>query len=438
VTLTEHGFRELTRLAGASGERRAATRSGELVAETYRLLERIGSGGMGDVYAAEHVRLGRQFAVKLLRANDDAKATQRFRREANAIARIENEYVVSVVDCGLTSDEIPFMVMERLYGEDLRCLLAHASPLPIPRAVSLVCGACHGMAAVHRAGLVHRDLKPGNLFVTRRSTGEDWCKVLDFGVAKMGTSASTVEGALIGTVKYMAPEQLRDGASAGPSADIYALGAILYESLSGVALHSGASAQELMFKVMNEEPARLDELRRDVPTALADAVHRAIAKQADERFASVQDFGRALAPFSRSGGQAELVATETVAFETARRPGRLPSRALQPALAICIALAVVAWASRRAHDPKVEISAKTGALASRRSAEPSATPVSPGEVPPPSVATSPVSFVGPASAAAHSSSGMAAPFVGSKGPSPPRSLVSLPKARFDADNPYAH
>jgi serine/threonine-protein kinase len=152
-----------------------------------------------------------------------------------------------------------------LRGEDLRGLLERAAPLPIPREVNLVRDACMGIAAVHRAGLVHRDLKPGNLFVTRRASGEDWCKVLDFGVAKMDASSSTAEGALIGTAKYMAPEQLKDGASAGPAADIYALGAILYECLCGTPPHTGMSAQELMFKIMNEAPEWLSVRRAENP-----------------------------------------------------------------------------------------------------------------------------------------------------------------------------
>jgi len=175
-------------------------RSGQIVAATYRLGERLGAGGMGEVYQAEHLRLGRQFALKLLRADRTEHVQNRFRREARAVARVDNEFVVGVVDCGETEQGCPYIVMELLRGVDLRALLNDAGPLPIPRAVHLVSQACQGIAAVHLAGVIHRDLKPENLFVSRRSGGEDWCKVLDFGVAKTELMGSTADGAVLGTV----------------------------------------------------------------------------------------------------------------------------------------------------------------------------------------------------------------------------------------------
>lgn len=280
-----------------SGSVPASARQGQILGGTYRLLERIGAGGMAEVYAAEHVRLGRQFAVKVLRRDEGPKALSRFRREARAVARIRNEFVVEVVDSG-EADGAPYLVMELLVGEDLRSLLTALHTLPIPRAVNLIREACHGVAAVHQAGLVHRDLKPENLFVSKRSTGEDWCKILDFGIAKTELSGSTMEGAVLGTIRYMAPEQLQDGASAGPSADIYALGAILYELLSGACLHSAVTVQELMFKVLNVEPVRLERLRPEIPVALADAVHRALAIPVEHRFSDVHELAQAIAPFS--------------------------------------------------------------------------------------------------------------------------------------------
>ena len=289
---------------------------GRILGGTYELQKLIGRGGMAEIYAARHSRLGRTFAVKVLRAESSSKMMERFRREARALARIRNDFVIDVIDCGET-DGTPYLVMELLSGGDLRALIDESSPLPIRRAVHLVWEACQGVAAVHRAGLVHRDLKPENLFLTKRSTGEDWCKVLDFGIAKMDLSGATVDGALIGTVRYMAPEQLQDGASTGPPGDIYSLGAVLYELLSGVSPHTALTAQELMFKVLNVEPMRLDERRREVPSALADAVHRALAKAAGSRFSNVQEFARAIAPFARSGPMPLLTArSETVDLES--------------------------------------------------------------------------------------------------------------------------
>ncbi len=276
-----------------------ATRCGEVLSDTYRLLELVGTGGMAEVYAAEHLRLGRRFAIKVLRAGTGQHSLQRFRREARAIARIESEFVVGVVDCGEASDGTPYLVMDLLKGEDLRTLLEREGRLPIPRAVNLVIEACRGIAAVHATALVHRDLKPENLFVSKRSTGEDWCRVLDFGIAKSDLSNSTVEGAVVGTVRYMAPEQLQDAASAGPSVDIYALGAVLYECLAGAAPHRGSTVQELMFNILNKPAAPLEDSRSEVPKALAFAVARALAKTPAQRFANVEQFAAAVAPYAR-------------------------------------------------------------------------------------------------------------------------------------------
>lgn len=254
---------------------------------------------MGEVYTAEHLRLGRQFAVKLLLSAQEPRSRARFRREAEAIAAIENEHVVSVVDCGEARDGTPYLVMELLRGEDLRSLLRRERSLPVSRAVGVLLDTCRGLEAVHSAGLVHRDLKPENVFVTKRATGQDWCKILDFGVAKMETSVSTAHGAVIGTVKYMAPEQLQDGASVGPRTDIYALGALLYECLSGAPPHTGTTVHELMFKIMNEPTLDLRLLRPHVPRDLARAVGRALEKRAVDRFATVSEFAEAIAAHSR-------------------------------------------------------------------------------------------------------------------------------------------
>jgi serine/threonine protein kinase len=192
---------------------------GASVGGTYRVLALLGAGGMGEVYEVEHERLHRRFALKILRGALYGKGLERFRREARAVARLESEHVVSAIDCGELADGTPYFVMERLRGRDLRHLLEDLGQLPIPRAVRLVQDACRGVAAAHRAGLVHRDLKPENLFVVERENGEELCKVLDFGVAKLEAASSTENGSLIGTVKYMAPEQLVDGSKVDARAD---------------------------------------------------------------------------------------------------------------------------------------------------------------------------------------------------------------------------
>ena len=289
-----------------SGLSLRATRRGELLSDTYRLLDLIGAGGMAEVYSAEHLRLGRKFAVKVLRAGPSRQSVERFRQEARAIARVDNEFVVGVIDCGEAGDGTPYLVLELLHGEDLRSLLQREGTLPIPRAVHFVWEACQGVAAVHALSLIHRDLKPENLYVSKRASGEDWCRVLDFGIAKADVSCATAEGAVLGTVAYMAPEQLQDAASVGPSVDIHALGVVLYECLTGAPPYSARTIQELMFKILNEQAPRLERNRPGLPKGLADAVERALAKSPAERFADVRQFAAAIAPYARLAGVEQL------------------------------------------------------------------------------------------------------------------------------------
>ncbi|HKY35029.1 MAG TPA: serine/threonine-protein kinase [Polyangiaceae bacterium] len=288
-----------------SGPRIGGSRLGSVVGDTYRLVRHIGSGGMSDVFAAEHVRLGKPLAVKLLRPDHSMtrRAAERLRREARAIAGVSSEYIVGIHDCGETDDGTPFLVMELLEGEDLRSLLGREGSLPVARAANLLLDACYGLAAAHERGVVHRDLKPENLFVARHASGEDWCKVLDFGVAKMEASQSTAPGAIVGTIRYMAPEQLADSSAVSPATDVYALGAIAYECLCGQPAHSGQTMQELMFQVMHREPSPLGTLSSSVPAVLADAVMQCLLKAAADR-PTLEQLTDRLRDFSHRGSPA--------------------------------------------------------------------------------------------------------------------------------------
>jgi eukaryotic-like serine/threonine-protein kinase len=269
---------------GGSAQEAGAQRLGTVVAGTYRLTHLIGSGASSHVFEAKHVRLGSAFALKLLRAElSDKRAGQRFRHEATAIARLCSEHVVSVLDCGELDEGAPFLVMERLQGEDLRRLLGRAAPLPPVRAINLAIQACRGLAVVHQAGLVHRDLKPENLFVTRRGTGEDWCKILDFGVAKLDFGTSTLEGALLGTVRYMAPEQLVSATSARPATDVYAIGAILFECVTGRALIRGENVHESMYQILNVETLELIAAEPSLPSSLRPVILACLEKNPERR-----------------------------------------------------------------------------------------------------------------------------------------------------------
>ncbi|MES1186943.1 MAG: serine/threonine-protein kinase [Myxococcales bacterium] len=266
----------------------------------YRVLGFLGSGGMGSVYEVEHTRLRRSFALKLLRA-DLAKnelVSQRFEREAQALASLESDYIVSIVDSGLLSDARPYFVMERLQGEDLRQLLRKLPVLPVARAVNLAIDVCLGLHVTHAHGLVHRDLKPENLFVTAVDGGRERCTLLDFGVAKLADTDQTQPGALIGTARYMAPEQVAHDGALGPRADVFALGVILHRCLSGKHPFEADSLERVLYKIMNSEPPPID--RAAVPRELESVILRALNKQAELRPDSALAFARELLPFANT------------------------------------------------------------------------------------------------------------------------------------------
>jgi eukaryotic-like serine/threonine-protein kinase len=333
-------------------QRTVSPTTADVIGKTYKILRRVGRGGMSDVFAVEHLRLGRVFALKMLRAEVDAeRATERFRREAKAIASLNSEFVVQVVDCGEHDDRTPYLVMELLEGQDLRSLLKRHGTLPPTRVVPLILEACRGLARVHAAGLVHRDLKPENVFVARRESGEDWCKILDFGVAKMASGLATTEGTVVGTARYMAPEQLADGDKVDPTTDIYALGAIMYECLSGRSLHQGATMQEVMFRVMNEAPVPLSSLCPQLPRDLCELVAKATAKQQSARPQSAEELAELLSVACVASS-----AEDATVFEVRRRtlaPG-IPKprpRPLAVALIASCAFLAAAWVHGRLTKP---------------------------------------------------------------------------------------
>jgi serine/threonine protein kinase len=277
----------------------------------YRVLGRLGSGGMGDVYEVLHEPLGRRFALKLLRADlaADAETLARFHREPRAVAKLVSEHVVSIVDCGELNDGTPYFVMERLYGSDLRRLLVEQGALPIARAVHLAIDACRGLDCAHRQGLIHRDLKPENLFVTTRDDGQDLCKLLDFGVVKSAHDNSTRPGAIIGTTRYMAPEQLGGDLPLSPRSDLFSLGVILYECLTGQSPFDGDTVERVLFKIMTERETPIRQLRPEVPVELEALVHAVLAKTPEARPASALSFAKALATFVRPGDRAPTFST---------------------------------------------------------------------------------------------------------------------------------
>ncbi len=284
----------------SGGQRRSAPGAldpGAVVDGRYEVVAALGAGGMGEVYEVMHLGLRRRLALKCLKQGviEDQGAINRFLKEMRGLAAIESEFVVAICDCGVLPNGSPYFVMERLRGRDLRRTLRECDGLAPVRAIKLMIDACLGVQAVHDAGLVHRDLKPENLFVSTRADQTEHCKVLDFGIAKMAGSSSTRQHSLLGTLKYMAPEQIADAAAVGPRTDVYALGAILYECLAGRPPHNADTEPELMFKVMNSEAAPLSSLVPGIDSGLSATVARALQRKPELRPASAVALAGALA-----------------------------------------------------------------------------------------------------------------------------------------------
>ncbi|MFT3924321.1 MAG: serine/threonine-protein kinase [Myxococcales bacterium] len=271
---------------------------GRVLSERYRLISLIGQGGSSLVFVAEHVRTKRRFALKLMSPDliTRGPALQRFRAEAELAGAIVNDHVVTIVDYD-DDGGTPYLVMELLHGRTLRNLLGAEGALDLPRALSLMLQCCDGVQAAHARGLVHRDLKPENLFLCQGPDGSERIKVLDFGVAKSVLAegnGQTKPGTLVGTTRYMAPEQLKNASGVDARADVYALGIILYEMLSGKPAFKAGELHAEIQQVLFERPTPLARLRADLPPSIAACVASAMAHDLEARTASVLELRRAL------------------------------------------------------------------------------------------------------------------------------------------------
>jgi eukaryotic-like serine/threonine-protein kinase len=278
----------------------------EVVGGKYRIVRFLASGGMGSVYEAQHTVVRRRFAVKFLHHELAVRREllARFQREAEAAGALESEHVAAAIDFGIAPDGAPYIVLEYLVGESLEHLLEREERLPVSRATNLVVQACRGVQAAHAAGIVHRDLKPHNLFVCRREDGTDLVKVLDFGVAKLELlekgAAATRTGTVLGTPSYMSPEQARGEKNIDVHSDVYALGAILYELLSGKKPHPGDSHNAILHHIATQPALPLSAAAPNLPEALVAVVEGALAQDAAARPASADALASALAPWARA------------------------------------------------------------------------------------------------------------------------------------------
>lgn len=274
---------------------------GEVIAGKYRVEKLLGQGGMGVVVAARHLQLQERVAVKLMLTDDsNEEAAERFVREARAAARIESDHVAHVSDVGVTADGRAYLVMEYLDGQDLSQLLTSRGRLPAAEAVDYLLQACEAIAEAHSLGIVHRDLKPSNLFLTRRRDRTPHVKVLDFGISKMGTPSMaqisiTNTAALMGSPLYMSPEQMTSTKDVDARSDIWALGVVLYELLSGRAPFDGETLPQVCSRVMQEQPPPL--IVPELPVGLPVVVTKCLEKRPEARYQSLAELALALAPF---------------------------------------------------------------------------------------------------------------------------------------------
>ncbi len=278
---------------------------GDIIKGKYRVERVLGEGGMGVVVAAHHLALDQRVAIKLLHPAllAEPELVARFAREARAASKIESDHVARVTDVDALDDGTPFMVMEYLEGLDLSIVRKRGQGLPVPAAVGYVIEACEAIGEAHRRGIVHRDVKPANLFLAEKSDGRTRVKVLDFGISKVGGGEGgagrvTGVGVVIGSAEYMSPEQMIAARDVDAGTDIWALGVTLYELLTAQAPFAGDTIPQICARVMAAEPAPPSTIAPEIPAGLDAVILRCLAKDRAQRYGSIAELRDALEPYA--------------------------------------------------------------------------------------------------------------------------------------------
>ena len=282
----------------------APVQPGDVLAGKYRVERVLGIGGMGVVVAATHLHLDQRVALKFLLPEviTIPELVERFAREARAAVKIQSEHVARVIDVGTLDSGAPYMVMEYLEGSDLSEVVKQGGPVPVESAIEYVLQACEALAEAHVAGIVHRDLKPANLFLIKRADGSPSIKVLDFGISKAtvqkpGQGPLTQTSAVMGSPKYMSPEQLKSSKNVDPRSDIWALGIVLHELLTGESAFISKTLPELLVEILQSAPQPLRSRRPDLPPGLEAIILRCLEKDPARRYGSVAELSVALNEF---------------------------------------------------------------------------------------------------------------------------------------------
>lgn len=308
---------------------------GEVIDRKYKLVALIGEGGMGAVYEARHTETGRRVALKVIRGEEkelDAERVRRFQREARAAAAVDTQHITQVLDAGTDpASGLPYLVLEYLSGEDLQQLLDRVSVLRPSVAIRIAAQACLGLAAAHEAGVLHRDIKPANLFLARGEEGAVVVKILDFGIAKMkreGESAAEVSGltrtgALLGSPRYMSPEQARSRPGIDHRTDLWSLGVVLYRALSGHVPHENANGLGGLIVALCTEPVQpIQQIAPWVPPEVAALLGRALQIDPAARIGSAAEMLAALKGLLPAG--LALYEEELVALDAGERASAVP------------------------------------------------------------------------------------------------------------------
>ncbi len=331
---------------------------------SYRLLEVLGEGGMGRVYLAEHTKIGRKVALKMLRSeySSNQGAVRRFFSEARLVNQINHEHIVEITDFVENPGGDNYIIMEHLRGVDLHDLRASEGVIPLSRSLDIALQVCSTLAAVHEAGVVHRDLKPDNVFLVERSGRKDFVKLLDFGVAKLGTSTRTPAdlertgaGAILGTPEYMSPEQI-SGKEVDLKTDIYAFGIVLFELVTGRKPFEAADFGELVIKhvtVPAPRPSRIKGVPHLIPPELDDLILQCLEKDPEERPASMREVEERIQAIVKRGATEPLTALPLSGILPGRR--RSSWWAVAGGLAVAAVAGIVLAAGRGRGASRVEI-----------------------------------------------------------------------------------